>query len=134
MYLDTNSRCKFKKLMKYPCMMIKNFYYNFYFLAMIQYETFKTTSVKSFDRQIWSSYEIGHVSVNDLNDKYPNEYNELKDYSDYLIKQTLNNIETQFNQIYRTANGYTIYRSNSESKCIIRMNFNNNLIEIKRSI
>ena len=101
---------------------------------MNEYETFKSTSTKSFDYQIWSSFENGKSVQHMLIENHPLEYTKLKDYSKDLLSERFNNIETKFHIIKKTTNGYDIYRCNSRNKYIIILNINDNQIEIKRSI
>jgi hypothetical protein len=68
------------------------------------------------------------------NEKELLEFSKLKEYSGYLMNKNFNNIETKLNEIIKSINGYTIYRSNSKNKYIINLNLITNQIKIKRSI
>jgi hypothetical protein len=91
-------------------------------------------STQSFDNGIWSNFKIGQLVQNELNEKQKLESSKLKDYSEHLMNTKFTDIKTKLDRIYKSINGYIIYRHNSNNKFIIDLNLITNQIEIKRSI
>jgi hypothetical protein len=113
---------------------LKFYFYFIYYFKGSDYEIFRLTSDKLFDNQIWSSFNIGRISQKKLNEKYPLEYSNLKEYSGYLISKNFANIQTNLKHIEKTRYGYYIYRSNFKNKWILKINISDNEIIIKKSI
>lgn len=58
----------------------------------------------------------------------------LKEYSEHLMNKNFTDIKTGLHRIYKSINGYIIYRYNSNNKFIIDLDLITNQIEIKRNI
>jgi hypothetical protein len=87
-----------------------------------------------FDPHIWTSLSIGQLNQHELNLVQEAEFNRINKYSDSLISENFNKIETCLKNMRKTVNGYTIYRASSDINWIIKIKIDNNQIEIKRGI
>ena len=63
-----------------------------------------------------------------------NEFSLLNKYSEYLLSQNFNQTETLLKKITKTINGYVIFRFRSKKTWAIKININENITEIKRSV
>jgi len=104
--------------------------------SFVEYETVEFESEKSFDQQIWSSLESGHLIKKDLNNDQLDEYCKLNQYSENIISEIFKTIDalTSLRNICKTSNGYTINRLGNENKWIVKININDAKVEIYRSI
>jgi hypothetical protein len=81
---------------------------------------------------MWSSFKVGHLTK--LNGEQKLEFSKLKEYSEHLMSKNFTDIKTGLDRIFRSINGYNIYRINSNNKFIISLNLTTNQIELKKSI
>ncbi len=64
--------------------------------------------------------KFGHLTK--LNEKQHLEFSKLKEYSEYLISNNFTDFKTGLHRIFKSINGYNIYRINSNNKFIINLN------------
>jgi hypothetical protein len=72
-------------------------------------------------------------SIIKLNEKKQLEFEQLREYSEYLISDKFK-IKTFHDRVRKTPNGYSIYRKTTKKKYIVNLNLINKKIEIKRSL
>jgi aspartyl aminopeptidase len=99
-----------------------------------KYETLELKLTQSFENKIWSSFQIGNLVQKELIKKQQSEYSKLRKYSEHLMNNNFNNIQSTLKEIKKSVNGYTVYRYNSSNKYIINLNLITNQIELKKSI
>ena len=101
---------------------------------MLDYEKFTFKSEKLFDRKIWSKFHVNTSCTTALKNENKSEFLKLKEYSEHLIKEHFNKVETELQFIRKINFGYLIHRKSFNKRWIVKIGMKTNQIEIKKSI